>query len=102
MSAVDNLRKYRLGPFAIFDFTATFVGMLIIGQLAKKYVAPRRLLWGAIPLGIIVHELVGVRTPLNKMVLGPETNLLAQAVLGLMLVKTLEYPREDLVLPASI
>ena len=40
MSAVDNLRKYRLGPFAIFDFTATFVGMLIIGQLAKKYVAP--------------------------------------------------------------
>jgi hypothetical protein len=91
MTTIENLRSYRLGPFAIFDFAATFLGMYLISLLAKNYVAPRRLLWGAIPLGVITHEIVGARTPLNRLVLGPETNLLAQAVVGLMLVKALEY-----------
>jgi hypothetical protein len=95
MTAIETLRTYRIGPFAIFDFAATFVGMYLISLLTKNYVSQRRLLWGALPLGVIAHEIVGVRTPLNRMVLGPETNLLTQAIVGLMLIKALEYPQAE-------
>lgn len=93
MTTIENLRSYRLGPFAIFDFVATFAVVYSISLLSKNKVLRQRLLWGAIPIGIAAHEIGGVRTPLNQMVLGPKSNLLIQAAVGLMLIKALEYPK---------
>jgi hypothetical protein len=86
---VADLRKYRVGPFAIFDFSMSFLAAALVAPLVKNYVSRERLLWGVIPLGVATHELFRLRTPLNKMVLGPDTNILAQLVVGLMLMKTL-------------
>jgi hypothetical protein len=85
VTAIERLRSHRIGPFAIFDFAASY--------LAAWYGAPylnisrKRAMWLIIPLGILVHELIGLKTPLNKMVVGPGTNILAQAVVALMIFK---------------
>lgn len=78
MNAIDYLRQFRIGNFAIFDFTAAFLGMLIISPflslLCKKvgvYVPKRSWVILTIPIGIAAHLLVGSMTPLTKDFLDP-------------------------------
>ena len=85
MTTIEKLRSHRIGPFAVFDFVATYVA---VWYGAPHLKLPRkRAMWLAIPAGIIVHELLGLKTPLNKMVVGPGTNILAQAVIAFMIFK---------------
>lgn len=93
--SVADLRKYRIGPFAIFDFSMSFLAAVLLAPLVKNYVSRERLLWGVIPLGVATHELFHIRTPLNKMVLGPGTNILAQLIVGLLVIKTLAKDDRD-------
>jgi hypothetical protein len=70
MSLIKELRKPRVGPFAVFDFVAS---LGVACWLAPKIgVSRKAALIGAIPVGVLVHELLGIDTPLNRKIFGRE------------------------------
>lgn len=85
MSVLSTLRSVRIGPFAIFDFTAAGTGMYFLAPHIG--LNPERALWLTLPLGIVVHKVLGIQTPLNQMVLGDNPSRVAQIVLVIMLFK---------------
>lgn len=62
---IKELRRYKIGGLAIFDLVFAIVGMVLLaGWLGyKEYRVQAALL--AIPVGIVVHKLLGVKTALN-------------------------------------
>ena len=67
---IQTLREPRIGGFAIFDFAASFAAAW---YLAPKLGVERKFaLIAVIPAGLLVHELLGISTPLNRMVFGRE------------------------------
>ena len=70
MSLIKTLRKPRVGPFAIFDTVATLSAACVLAP--KLGVERRTALLAAIPVGVLVHELLGIDTPLNRMIFGRE------------------------------
>ena len=92
MSVVTKLRSYRIGPFAIFDFASAYLGSWYVAPYLSKWLTRTQVMWLAVPAGVVAHIVVGVETPLNKMVVGPRSNILAQAAIGLMLYKGLFNP----------
>ena len=78
MTIIEFLRQYRVGPFAIFDFTASFIGILILSPLIIRFFklfnikfTVSALMWLTVPLSIVVHILIGTHTPLTKMFIDP-------------------------------
>lgn len=76
MNILEYLRQFRISHFAVFDFTASFIGMLLISpvlsSIAAKfglYVPKRNWVFFTIPLSIIAHILAGTMTPLTQFVL---------------------------------
>jgi len=70
MTLIQELRRPRIGPFAIFDFATAIAGAC---WLAPRLGISRTAgALAAIPTGILVHELLGIDTPLNRMVFGRE------------------------------
>lgn len=68
MSLIQTLRGPRIGPFAVFDFV-TALGAAY--WIAPKIGMSRKVaMLVAIPAGVVVHELLGIDTPLNRMVFG--------------------------------
>ena len=70
MSLIETLRTPKIGPFAVFDFVTAFAGMYYLGPKVLG-ISRRQALWATVPTGIAVHALLGIDTPLNRMVLGP-------------------------------
>jgi hypothetical protein len=87
MSALESLRSVRIGPFAVFDFAASFAGVYFMAPVVG--VSREKALWLTVPLGVVSHVALGTKTPLTSMLIGPEQNHLAQAAVALMLVKGL-------------
>lgn len=87
MNTIDKLRSHRIGPFAIFDFAASYAGMWMLAPYLKNYATRKQLMWLTVPIGIATHVVSGQATPLNKMVLGPDYNFFAQAVVAYMLYR---------------
>lgn len=68
MSLIQELRKPRVGPFAVFDFAAALGAAYLVAP--KLGVKRKHALLAAIPVGVLVHELLGIDTPLNRMIFG--------------------------------
>ncbi len=93
MNIIDSLRVYRVGQFAIFDFTAAFVGMALLAPLlswlCKKVgiVVPWRswIIW-TLPLAMIAHLLTGTMTPLTKQLVDPHGYLFLKLLMVLLVV----------------
>lgn len=67
-TAVTALRSVRVGRFAVIDFVAALWGT---AWMAENLGFSRTTgLMAAIPLGLVTHALLGVRTPLNTALLG--------------------------------
>ncbi|MDP3970552.1 MAG: hypothetical protein Q8P90_02530 [bacterium] len=69
---IEYLRQFRLGEYAIFDFAVTFLGMLLVAPLltwlCKKIgfkVPIKNWVILGLPIGILVHVLVGNITPMT-------------------------------------
>ncbi len=82
MTIIDILRQYRIGGFAIFDFTLALAGMAllspILSGLCRKVgleVPKRTWIILALPISVIAHVLVGTFTPLTKAFLNPLGNI---------------------------
>jgi len=87
VNTIDKLRSYRIGPFAIFDFAASYAGIWMLAPYLKNYATREQLLWLTVPIGIATHVVIGRTTPLNKMVLGSDYNIFAQAIIAYMLYR---------------
>jgi hypothetical protein len=91
MNTIDYLRQYRVGQFAILDFTAAFIGIYLISPLIIrlfKLVGIKfqisNLMWLTIPISIIFHILFSTNTPLTKMFLDPSGYYLLKIAVTLM------------------
>jgi hypothetical protein len=66
MTLIDKLRKPKVGPFSVFDVAAALGGAY---WLAPKIGMKRNTaMLISIPAGVLVHELLGIDTPLNRMI----------------------------------
>lgn len=88
MTIIDILRQYRIGGFAIFDFTVALVGMALVApwlsKLCRKmgFEVPKRT-WIilTLPISVIAHVLVGTFTPLTKEFLDPSGHIAAKILI---------------------
>ena len=105
MTAVESLRQYRIGQFAIFDFTAAFLGMLLLAPLLSRLcrkigfdVPKRNWIILTLPLATLAHIVVGKMTPMTKQFLDLhgsyflKTFMLGLCIFGAMGIKRI--PRQ--------
>lgn len=63
MSIIKSLRSYRVYEIALFDVIIAIIGMVILANYLNINVLYAAL--SAIPIGIIVHQILGINTELN-------------------------------------
>lgn len=67
ISILEYLRSFRIGGFAVFDFVMALLGMYLVAPYLG--ISRNTALLLSVPLGIVAHEIVGIRTPFNKFVI---------------------------------
>lgn len=87
MDVISSLRQYKIGPFAYFDLITAFLGMYLLAQLIDPKLTINFLLL-TLPFGILVHILIGTKTPLTQMFC-EDTRI--QAIMILLTVAGLLY-----------
>lgn len=92
MITVEYLRSFRIGEFAIFDFTLAYLGVYLLVPMLNKIILPtkRQLthfqwLLLVLPLSIFIHLLSNNITPLTRMALDPNGEYGLKILLALML-----------------
>lgn len=72
MDIISFLRQFRVGGFAIFDFVVAFWGIFMLSPWLSKIfrklgleIPKRNWLFLTLPIGIVVHLLIGRKTPLT-------------------------------------
>jgi hypothetical protein len=89
MNLIDYLRQFRVAGYALFDFTAGFLGMFLLAPLLSRaagkagVLIPKRswVIW-MLPISVLVHVLVGRYTPLTKDFLDPRGHYLVKAAVS--------------------
>jgi len=94
MNTIEFLRSFKILGYAIFDLSVTFIGMYLLAPFLSGLfrrihidIPKRNWLYFALPIGIIVHILVGNITPMTKQFLDPNGYyLLKLLILGLAIL----------------
>jgi len=93
MSTVAMLRQFRIGGFSVFDFATTLLGTWLLSPLLSAgfrelgIEIPRtNWLWLAIPIGELVHLVLGLKTPLYQDVVDPSGHYLWKLAFIIMIV----------------
>jgi predicted membrane channel-forming protein YqfA (hemolysin III family) len=100
MNTLDFLRQFRIAGYAVFDLSLTFLGMALLASPLSKLFAhfgilipKRNWLYLALPIGILVHLIVGTYTPMTRQFLDLKGSyflkfvILVLCVLGLTGIK---------------
>jgi hypothetical protein len=73
MVSIATLREFRVGSYAVLDLAVSFLGMAILAPLlsfllrkAKIDVPKKNWVILTLPIGILVHLLVGTKTQMVK------------------------------------
>lgn len=92
MNIISVLRSVRIGGYALFDFAITFLVMYFVAPYLTKLFRKVNLeiprvswMFFAVPLGILVHLLGGINTPLTKYAISPGNYLLKGVILALLI-----------------
>jgi hypothetical protein len=87
MNTLDYLRTFRIGSFAIFDFTVAFLGMallspLLSGAFKKVGILIPKKNWVilTLPISILAHLLIGTMTPFTKFFFDPSGHYVVKLV----------------------
>jgi hypothetical protein len=90
---IEFLRQFKIGGFAIFDLATAFLGIQLLAPVLawpfKKlgWEIPRRSwLLLTLPIGILVHFLIGRHTPLTVDFLDPHSHYLAKAGILILII----------------
>lgn len=91
MNLISSLRQFRIGGIAIFDLAVSYFGIYflapVLSKIFKKFgllIGRKEWLWLTLPIGVMVHLLVGQETALNSMLLS-DGNYLVKIILIFML-----------------
>lgn len=92
MNLIESMRQFRIGEYAIFDFVVSFLGIYLLSPFLSKmllkikiYVPKKNWLFLVLPIGILVHILVGNITPMTKDFLDINSNFILKIlILGLL------------------
>jgi len=78
MNPIEFLRQFRVGEYAVFDMVAAFGGMYLLAPWLSRLLLRLGIVFPklnfvilALPIGILVHVLVGSMTPMTKAFLDP-------------------------------
>lgn len=89
---IEWLRAFRLDEYAIFDITVSFLGMLILSPLLsylfkkiKIKILRKSWLYLTLPIGILVHILVGQNTKMVVNFLDPNSHYVLKILILLLL-----------------
>lgn len=92
MGFIEILRQYRVGPFAIFDFVTAYLGIFIVAIAISKlfpkinnHIPISSWLWLTLPIGVVVHLVLQINSPLIKMLLDLNGSYLVKVVFLFML-----------------
>ena|SRR5680860_1686117 len=73
MVSLEFLRQFHAGDYAIFDLTVAFLGIFLLSPLLSKmflkigvYIPRVNWIFLTLPIGILVHVLIGSMTPMTK------------------------------------
>jgi hypothetical protein len=73
MITIEYLRQFRFSGYAIFDFIAVFIGMVLLAPFLSKMFIKLRIdipkknwLFFALPIGIVTHLFIGKITPMTQ------------------------------------
>jgi hypothetical protein len=88
MNAIDFLRQFRIGEFAVFDLAVAFLGVFLLAPFLSRLFRkigldiPRKswLLW-TLPIGIATHLILGRITPLTRDFLDPQGHYLSKIII---------------------
>ena len=94
MNPIEDLRQYRLGGYAIFDFAVAFLGIYLLSPFLSKLflklnidIPKRNWLFLALPIGIFTHLLVGKTTPMTEDFLNIHSHyILKILIVGLLII----------------
>lgn len=92
MISIDFLRQFRIGEYAIFDFATAFLGIYLLSFLLSKALLKigidmpkKNWLFLTLPIGIIIHLIIGRVTPLTSNFLDTQGHyVLKIVIIGLM------------------
>lgn len=83
MNTIEFLRGFRIGEYAIFDITVSFLGIWLLSpmlirifRLIKLDIPKRNFLFLTLPIGIITHVLLGQNTLMTKYFTDPSSHYL--------------------------
>ena len=100
MITLEFLRHFRVGGYAIFDLTISFLGIYLLSPLLSKIflktglnIPKQNWLFLTLPIGILVHLILGRITPMTANLLDLHSNyilkllILVSLLLGLKGIK---------------
>ncbi len=92
---IDFLRSFRIGPFAIFDFAASYLAMYFLApHLSKLFsiigikVTREQWLWLTLPIATLVHIIFGTKTAFTAMALDSSGGWIAKITIFFMIFMT--------------
>ena len=93
MDTLTYLRSFRIGEYAIFDIVASFVGIYLLAPILTKLFLKRKIiiplsswLYFTLPLGIIIHLLVGNMTGMTKDFIDPNGHFVIKIIIVLLTI----------------
>ena len=98
MITIEYLRNFKIGEYAIFDLTVSFLGIWLLSpllsqafRLIKLDIPRQNWLFLTLPIGIIFHLAVGRYTPMTKYFLDPSGHYLLKIFLITLLILGLSH-----------
>jgi hypothetical protein len=89
---IELLRQLRIGPFAVFDFAISYLIIYLVSpllvKLSKKLnfpISKIQWLWLVIPFSILSHIISNEMTPLTRMFLSKDGDILVKIIIIFML-----------------
>jgi len=88
---IEFLRQFRIGEYAIFDFTLAFLVMALLAPVlsgaCKKvglFIPKRSWIVWTLPLSLIVHFLFGAMTPMTVSFIDPNGQYLLKILIAFL------------------
>jgi hypothetical protein len=86
--SIEYLRQFRILNFAIFDFVASYIGMLLFAPLLSRIAKKAGLnltlshwLWLTLPLSVVFHLAFSRMTPFTQAVVGTSGGYLEKLII---------------------
>jgi len=93
MIPIEFFRQFRFSGYAIFDFAVVYLGVYLLSPMLSKTFLKIRIcisrkswLFLALPIGIIVHLLVGKKTPMTNDFIDIQSHYILKILLLCLLI----------------